>query len=97
MSDPFPIPLAIVLDRGPALATPDSATSGVLVLRNDGSNKPQWGQSPAAATFTVLTNDPLAPDDDTYWVVRQGTSPNQTLALRARVNGVTHQIAGITI
>ena len=96
MSDPFPIPLKLVMSGG-LLATPKPADVGIKVLRNDGNNEPQWGDSPAAATFVVLTADPLAPDDLTYWVVKEGSIPDMYLSLKARIGGVTYNIARLHV
>lgn len=45
----------------------------------------------------VLTADPGAPDDDTFWVRRTGASPAMDVELRVRVAGTTYTIASITI
>ncbi len=45
----------------------------------------------------VLTSDPSSPDDDTAWIVRTGTSPGDAVSLKVRVNGVTYELAGVTI
>jgi hypothetical protein len=45
----------------------------------------------------ILSADPASPADDTWWVVRTGTSPNATLALKGRVAGATKTIASETI
>lgn len=44
----------------------------------------------------VLTADPASPDDDTWWVVRDGGTP-QSVALKVRISGVTYAVAEITI
>lgn len=44
----------------------------------------------------VLTTDPATPSNDTYWVVREGTSPAQTISLKVRIGGVTYTVAAIT-
>lgn len=45
---------------------------------------------------TVLTADPGSPADDTWWVVRDGGSP-QAVALKVRIGGVTYTLAEITL
>jgi hypothetical protein len=49
------------------------------------------------ASDEVLTADPVAPDDDTWWVVREGTSPAMTLSMKARIAGSTVTIASVTL
>ena len=46
---------------------------------------------------TLLTADPGAPANDTWWVRRTGVSPTMDVALRVRVAGTTYTIASITI
>jgi len=45
----------------------------------------------------LLTADPGSPANDTWWVVRTGTSPTMTVALKVRISGATYTIAGITL
>lgn len=45
----------------------------------------------------LLTADPASPVNDTWWVVRSGTSPTMTVALKARIAGTTQTIAAITL
>jgi hypothetical protein len=45
-----------------------------------------------APAFVVLTADPGAPADDTWWVVREGAGPT-TVSVKARIGGVTQIIA----
>jgi hypothetical protein len=54
------------------------------------------GGGGGGAINAVLTADPASPADDTWWVVRDGASP-QGVALRARIGGVTFTIAEITL
>lgn len=49
------------------------------------------------STFTLLTADPGSPADDTWWVRRTGTSPTMSVALRARISGVTYTLAEMTL
>ncbi len=95
MSNPFPIPLAIMLSNGSRLATPP-ASAGVQTLQNDGSNEPRWVAAGSVAGMQLLTSDPVPAVDDTVWAVREGTSPSMTVAIRARISGVTVTIASTT-
>jgi hypothetical protein len=95
MSNPFPIPLAIMLSNGSRLATPP-ASSGTFVLNNNGSNEPVWAAAGTVAGMQLLTTDPIPAVDDTVWAVREGTSPSMTVAIRARIAGVTVTIASTT-
>jgi hypothetical protein len=52
--------------------------------------------SSSSSLLTLLTADPASPTDDTCWVVREGTSPTQTVSLKARISGTTVTIAAIT-
>lgn len=56
---------------------------------------PEWVQINRPSVLTILTADPASPDDDTYWVVRDGASP-QSIALKVRIAGVTMTLAEIT-
>ena len=47
-------------------------------------------------TGMLLTQDPVNPPDDVFWVVREGTSPTMVLSLKGRVGGVTYTIASAT-
>lgn len=53
--------------------------------------------SGAASVFTILTSDPATPVDDTFWCVRSGTAPGDTVQINARIAGVTVTIAEITL
>ena len=44
----------------------------------------------------VLTADPASPANDTWWIVRDGGSP-QAVKLRVRIGGVSYTLAEITI
>lgn len=48
------------------------------------------------ATVGILTADPGSPADDTWWVVRDGGSP-QAVAIKVRIGGTTYTLAEITI
>lgn len=77
----------------PAPASGDAAAG--KFLKADGT----WTVPPGAGAvsiLTLLTADPVSPSDDTAWVVRIGTSPTMTIAMKARVAGVTYTIASIT-
>ena len=50
----------------------------------------------ASPPFTLLTSDPGSPTDDTWWMVRENTSP-MTVSLKARINGVTETIVSLTL
>ena len=91
-----------------ALAKNTTATR--YLSNTGGSNNPAWAQItltngvtgvlPAAnmsTEQTLLTADPGAPTNDTWWVVRTGASPTMTVALKARIAGATYTIASITI
>jgi len=42
--------------------------------------------------FVGLTADPGAPSEDTWWTVRSGVTPNATISIKYRYNGVTHTL-----
>lgn len=48
------------------------------------------------STLVLLTADPGAPADDTWWAVREGASPNMIVSIKARIAGVTVTIASVT-
>ncbi len=48
----------------------------------------------AGSTFTLLTADPASPTNDTWWVVRSGSSPT-TVSVKARIGGVTYTVASM--
>lgn len=48
------------------------------------------------SSLRVLTADPGSPVDDTWWIVRDGASP-QGVALKARIGGVTFTIIELTL
>lgn len=54
------------------------------------------GEGSGGASSSVLTADPASPDDDTWWVVREGASPDMTVSLKARIDGETVTIASIS-
>lgn len=62
-----------------------AAVTGVLPAAN------------VATELTLLTADPASPVDDTWWVVRTGTSPTMTVALKTRIAGASYTIASITL
>lgn len=49
---------------------------------------------PAGGLFMLLTADPAAPSDDTFWMVREGSAPT-TVSLKARIGGVTYVVASM--
>ena len=51
----------------------------------------------ATPPFTLLTADPGAPSDDTWWMVRTGTTPTMRVAIKVRISGATYEVAGITL
>lgn len=53
--------------------------------------------SATTSILTLLTADPASPIDDTWWMVRTGTSPAMQVTLKVRISGVTYEVAGITI
>ncbi len=53
--------------------------------------------SSSSSGLTLLTADPTSPSDDTWWAVRTGVSPTETVAVKARIGGATYTIASITI
>jgi hypothetical protein len=95
MSNPFPIPLAIMLSNGSRLATPP-ASSGTFQLNNNGSNEPIWAAAGSVSTLQILSSDPIPAVDGTVWVSAIGTSPSQVIALKARIDGATVVIASVT-
>jgi hypothetical protein len=44
----------------------------------------------------LLTADPASPVNDTWWAVRTGSSPTQTVSIKVRIGGVTSTVASIT-
>lgn len=59
-----------------------------------------WHLIAGSGAFSIgalLTADPGSPADDTWWVVRTGTTPTMTVALKARIAGVTYTITSITL
>jgi hypothetical protein len=46
------------------------------------------------SVLEVLTADPGAPANDTWWMVRTGSSPT-TVSLKARIGGVTYVVAAM--
>jgi hypothetical protein len=54
------------------------------------------GGSDPLSNLTLLTADPATPADDSVWAVREGTSPNRTISIRARIFGLTVTIASIS-
>ena len=95
MSNPFPIPLAIMLSNGSRLATPP-ASSGTFQLNNNGSNEPVWAAAGSTSAITMLTSDPVPAIDGTAWIVYTGTSPTQIVSLKVRLGGVTSTLISIT-
>jgi len=61
-------------------------SSGALILSGASS----------VSVLTLLTSDPSSPVNDTAWVVREGTSPTQTVSLKVRIGGTTYTVAAIT-
>ena len=49
------------------------------------------------SSVALLTADPASPADDSVWIVRTGSSPTMTVALKARIAGTTYTIASITL
>ncbi len=95
MSNPFPIPLAIMLSNGSRLATPP-ATSGTFTLNSNGSNEPIWAAAGSVSTLQVLDANPLPLVEGTVWVVKSGTSPSQQIILRGYIDGSLVDIATVT-
>lgn len=89
-------PVAIQLTNGQTLATPDPDVDGTQVLQNNGTNRPKWVAAGSTTAVQLLVADPATPVDDTVWFVREGNSPSQTVAVRARISGTTVTIASIT-
>ncbi len=94
MSNPFPIPLAIMLSNGSRLATPP-ATSGTFVLNNNGSNEPVWAAASAVSGLTVLASDPFPPIEGTAWIRATGTTPTASIQLRVYRDGAAHVVAEV--
>ena len=95
MSNPFPIPLAIMLSNGSRLATPP-ATSGTFVLNSNGSNEPIWAAEGSVSNLQVLDANPFPLVEGTVWVVKSGTSPTQQIMLRGYIDGALVDIATVT-
>lgn len=72
-----------VAATGPGSATATIANGAVTPAKMSGS-------------LPLLTADPASPADDTWWAVREGTSPTQDVSIKARIGGVTYVIAAIT-
>lgn len=94
MSNPFPIPLALMLSNGSRLATPP-ASAGVQTLQNDGSNEPRWVAAGSITGLTVLASDPFPPVEGTAWIVATGTSPTASIQLKCYRDGADHVIAEV--
>ncbi len=100
----FPGPIG---PMGPPGSAGPQGTQGTGIPGTDGDDGDFWGlpgpMGPAGAAgsttppFELLTADPGAPSDDTWWAVRTGTSPTMTVAIKARLGGVTYTIASITL
>ncbi len=95
MSNPFPIPLAIMLSNGSRLATPPTS-AGVQTLQNDGTNEPRWVVAGSVSALVVLASDPFPPVEGSAWIVATGTSPTATISLKAYRDGAAHTIASVT-
>ena len=48
----------------------------------------------AGVPFTLLTADPASPTNGTWWAVYTGSAPT-TVAIKARLGGVTYVIASM--
>ena len=51
----------------------------------------------AGEGLAIMTADPTNPSDDTWWIVRTGTSPTLDVDIRVRIAGTTYTLAGITL
>jgi hypothetical protein len=106
MSD---VPLSTVLLAPTTLALrPDPTTvpvNAIIPITDEGYKQyqnlgGQWVQYSPAAVVTslqILTADPSSPSDDTWWVVRTGTSPGDALEIRGQVAGTIYTIASVTL
>lgn len=54
------------------------------------------GAGGGGSVNALRTSDPVSPSNDTWWVVRDGASP-ESVAIKARIGGVTFTIAEITL
>lgn len=85
--------------EGTAPSTPSSGKQRVFVRATDGhlcridDNGEIWDLD---AIGSVLTADPSSPINNTFWVVRDGASP-EAVALKVRLNGTTYTLTEITI
>lgn len=75
----------------PAPASGDAAAG--KFLKADAT----WEVPSGGSSNTLLTSDPVSPTDDTWWVVREGTSPTMTVSLKARIAGATYTVASVTV
>ena len=49
-----------------------------------------------SGALVILSADPVNPDDDTAWLVKEGISPHQTVTLRGKIDGQKFDIAAIS-
>lgn len=56
-----------------------------------------WQLIAGAGVLSILTADPGSPANDTFWMVRTGTTAGSEIRLRARVGGVTFTVAAVVI
>lgn len=81
ITSPTIAPSSTVADLG------DTATAGASSAYSRGDHK---------HALSILDADPTAPEDDTFWIRKNGASPDQSVALRFRIGGVTETLAEIT-
>lgn len=77
------------------VATPLAVNPDGVTITVNGSNE-LVGAAQQPSVGTLLTADPGSPSNDTWWVDRIGTSPTQTVALKAQIGGSTYVIASVT-
>lgn len=74
-----------------------AALRALLAAQGPGLRPATREQIQAALYASDLVDaDPSAPLDDTTWIVREGTSPSQSVAVKARIAGETVTVAEIT-
>ena len=45
----------------------------------------------------IHTSDPALPTDDSWWIVRSGTTPGASVQLKVRIAGTSYVLAEITL
>ncbi len=79
----------------PGAATP-SNTVAPLGESADAGASGEFSRGDHVHEQKILTADPATPADDTWWVIRDGGTP-QAIDLRIRISGVTYVLASVTV